>query len=210
MAFGISQRNLDSFIASMCQKAEALGASEAVALSVDDVVVDERTGLKCFVPLCSSYGVNLMCPPNVPPISKFKEMLSCYHSAILIKMVIPLSGMSGDSGEKKEEPPGAPTAEEMSIIVDAQGRLHEIINRVESLCFAAGYRFAAGLIGGACCLCEECVGASSGLPCRHPFKARPSMDAMGIDVVATVQRVGLHLSFGQNDGRSWVGMVLVD
>jgi len=210
MALGISQKNLDSFIASMCQKAKALGASEAVALSVDDIVVDERTGLKCFVPLCSSYGVNLMCPPNVPPISKFKEMLSCYHSAILIKMAIPLSGVSGGSGEEKEEPPGAPTAEEMSIIVDAQRRLHEIIDRIESLCFAAGYRFAAGLIGGACCLCEECVGLSSGLPCRHPLKARPSMDAVGIDVVATVQRVGLHLSFGQNDGRSWVGLVLVD
>jgi predicted metal-binding protein len=210
MALGISQKNLDSFIASMCQKAEALGASEAVALSVDDIVVDERTGLKCFVPLCSSYGVNLMCPPNVPPISKFREVLSCYHSAILIKMVIPLSGVSGDSGEENEEPPGAPTAEEMSIIVDAQRRLHQIIDRIESLCFAAGYRFAAGLIGGACCLCEECVGLSSGLPCRHPFKARPSMDAVGIDVVATVQRVGLHLSFGPNDGRSWVGMVLVD
>jgi len=69
MALGISQKNLDSFIASMCQKAEALGASEAVALSVDDIVVDERTGLKCFVPLCSSYGVILMCRPNVAPLS---------------------------------------------------------------------------------------------------------------------------------------------
>jgi len=36
------------------------------------------------------------------------------------------------------------------------------------------------------------------------------MDAVGIDVVATVQRAGLQLSFGQNEDRSWVGLVLVD
>ncbi len=209
MVPGTSQRNLGSFIESLCQKAKALGASQAVALSVDDIVVDERTGLKCLVPICPDYG-NLMCPPNVPPISKFREILSCYHSAILIKMVIPLPGLSGDSRKEKEETPAAPTPEELTIIDDAQKKLHGIVNRVEALCFAAGYRFAAGLLGGTCCLCEECVGISSGLPCRHPLKARPAMEAMGIDVVATVQKAGLFLSFGQDEGRSWVGMVLVD
>ncbi len=210
MATGISQGNLGSFIASLCQKAEALGASQAVALPVDDIVLDERTGLKCLVPVCPDYGVNLMCPPNLPPMSKFKEILSCYHSAILIKVVIPLSGLSGGSGEEKEEPPGVPTAEDMAIVDNAQKKLHEVVNRVEALCFAAGYRFAAGLLGGTCCLCKECVGISSGLPCRHPLKARPAMEAMGIDVVATVQKVGLYLSFGRDEGRSWVGLVLVD
>jgi predicted metal-binding protein len=206
----MSQGNLGSFIESLCRKAEALGASQAVALSVDDIVVDERTGLKCLVPVCPDYGVNLMCPPNLPPISKFKEILSCYHMAILMKVAMPLPGLSRDSGEKKEEPPEAPTPEEMTIIDDAQKKLHGVVNRVEALCFAAGYRFAAGLLGGTCCVCEECVGISSGLPCRHPLKARPAMEAMGIDVVATVQKAGLFLSFGQNEGRSWVGMVLVD
>jgi predicted metal-binding protein len=98
----------------------------------------------------------------------------------------------------------------MTIIDNAQKKLHRVVNRVEALCFAAGYRFAAGLLGGTCCICKKCVGISSGLPCRHPLKARPAMEAMGIDVVATVQKAGLFLSFGQDEGRSWVGMVLVD
>ena len=210
MTPGTSQMNLDSFIESLCRKAEALGASQAVALSVDDVVVDERTGLKCLVPVCPDYGRNLMCPPNLPPISKFKEILSCYHTAILMKVDIPLPGLSKNSGKKKEETPEAPTAEELTIIDNAQKKLHEIVNRIEKLCFTAGYRFAAGLLGGTCCLCEECVVINSRLPCRHPYKARPAMEAMGIDVVATVQKAGLFLSFGQDEGRSWVGLVLVD
>ena len=210
MVLNMSQRDLDSFIASLCQKAEALGASQAVPLSVDDIVLDERTRLKCLVPVCPDYGVNLMCPPNLPPISKFREIVSCYHSAILIKMIIPLSGVSGNCGRRKEEAPGAPTAEDMAIVDNAQKKLHEVVNRIEALCFTAGYHFAAGLLGGTCCLCRKCVGISSGLPCRYPLKARPAMEAMGIDVVATVQRAGLQLSFGQNEDRSWVGLVLVD
>ena len=209
MATGISQGNIDSFIASLCQKAEVLGASQAVGLSVDDIVLDERTRLKCLVPVCPDYG-NLMCPPNLPPISKFKEILSCYHSAILIRVAIPLSDVSEYMGGPEEEPPGAPTAEDMTTIRDAQMKLHGVVNRIEALCFAAGYRFAAGLLGGTCCLCRKCVGVSSGLPCRYPLKSRPAMEAMGIDVVATVQRAGLQLSFGRGGGRSWVGLVLID
>ena len=59
-------------------------------------------------------------------------------------------------------------------------------------------------------MCEECVGIKSGLPCRYPFKARPVMEAVGIDVVTTTAKVGVDLDFGQSASRSWVGLVLVD
>jgi len=36
------------------------------------------------------------------------------------------------------------------------------------------------------------------------------MEAMGIDVMATVERAGLYLSFARDRDRSWVGLVLVD
>ena len=201
-------KNLESSIASLCQKAEDLGAAQAVAIPVTDIVVDERVLLKCMVPLCSHYG-ELMCPPNVLPMSKFKEILNCYHRAILIKVDIPLSDLpEGIRG--RGEQPASPTAEDyLNTARDVQKRLHEIVCRVESLCFEGGHRFAAGIIGGPCPLCEECVGIKSGLPCRHPFRARPGTDAMGIDVMATAEKAGLHLNFARGGSRSWVGVVLV-
>ena len=201
-------KNLESSIASLCQKAEDLGAAQAVAIPVTDIVVDERVLLKCMVPLCSHYG-ELMCPPNVLPMSKFKEILNCYHRAILIKVDIPLNDLpEGIRG--RGEQPAAPTAEDyLNTARDVQKRLHEIVCRVESLCFEGGHRFAAGIIGGPCPLCEECVGIKSGLPCRHPFRARPGTDAMGIDVMATAEKAGLHLNFARGGSRSWVGVVLV-
>jgi len=197
-------RNIKSYLASLCQKAKDLGASQAMAVPVADIVVDERTLLKCLVPICSHYGVDLMCPPNVPPVSKFKEILRCYHNAILIKVDIPLGDLPDKKGKKQ------PEAKYMRTIKDAQKKLLEIVGRIESLCILEGYPFAAGLVGGSCPLCEECVGTKSGLPCRYPFKARPAMEAMGIDVMATAKKAGIALNFSQRGSRSWVGLVLID
>jgi len=203
-------KNLESFIASLCQKAKDLGASQAVATPAADIVLDERTPLKCLVPRCSHYDVHLMCPPNVLSVSEFREVLKCYHSAILIKIDIPLSDLLRSIG-KGEEQPGALTVEDwMNTERYANKKLHEIVSQVESLCLKEGYYFAIGMLGGACPLCEECVGIKSGLPCRHPFKARPATEAMGIDVMATAKKVGLDLSPSQDDeSMSWVGLVIV-
>lgn len=197
-------RNLEYYITSLCQRARDLGASQAKAVPIADIVVDERALLKCLVPICSHYGVDLVCPPNVLPVSQFREILKRYHSAILIKVAIPLSNPSGEQGAKR------PVTDYMPTLRATQKKLLEIIGRIESLCIAEGYPFAAGFIGGSCPLCEECIGIKSGLPCRYPFQARPAMEAMGIDVLSTAKKVGLDLDFSQGGGRSWVGLILVD
>ena len=196
-----------SFQPDLCQKARGLGASEAMPVLASDIVVDKRTILKCLVPICSHYGVDLTCPPSVLPLSQFREILSCYKDAILIKVDIPLSN-ERDNADGKEQPV-TPGPQYLDAAREAQKRLHEIVCQIESMCMAGGYHFAAGFIGGSCPLCEECVGVKSGLPCRHPFRARPAMEAMGIDVIATAKKAGLQLGFGQDEGRSWIGVVLV-
>jgi len=183
----------------LCRQAKELGASQAVAIPAANIIVDERTSLKCFVPLCPHYGIDLMCPPNVIPAAKFKEILGGYHHAVLIKVDILLTNKSK----------GTPEAGYMKALKDAQKRLHNIVCKIESISLADGYHFAAGLTGGSCPLCKECVGVKSGLPCRHPYKARPAMEAMGIDVMATARKAGLDLSFEQNESKGWVGLVLI-
>ena len=214
-----------SYLEVLCQKAKELGASEAMAIPVADIVVDERARIKCLVPVCSFYGNNLMCPPNVMPISEFKEILKDYHGAILIKIASPSSGppeeLTGQndlskaweivmSAGRKDEQLAAPALEYAHALRDNMERLYEIISQMESICLGEGYCFAAGFSAGGCFLCDECVGIKSGLPCRHPFKARPSMEAMGIDVVATAKKAGLQLNFGRDEARGWVGLILVD
>ena len=216
---------LESYLKLLCQKALEVGASEAVAIPVSDIVMDERTRLKCLVPLCSFYDTNLMCPPNVMPISEFKEILKRYHGAILIKTTNALSTLPEElttpvglaeaweivkSARKNVSERQTAITDYSHALRDNQERLYKIIEQIESLCIREGYHFAAGFAAGACLLCDECVGVKSGLPCRYPFKARTSMGALGIDVVVTAKRAGMEVNFAQNEARSCLGMILVD
>jgi predicted metal-binding protein len=167
------------------------GATEAQFIPVENVIVDERVRLKCQIPLCDSYNRNLMCPPHVPPVAEFRQALGLYSRAILIQISASMDEVAGD------------------VFVPAN-KLHELVNLGEKEAFEAGYRFATGLIGGCCRLCDECVAVNPGAKCRFPFKARPSMEAMGIDVIATVETVALPVSFPIGDSVTWTGLILID
>lgn len=171
------------------------GASAVVLIESDDIIIDERVRLKCQVPICDSYGKNLMCPPYVPSVAEFREALKNYSRGILIQV----------SEELNEECAQAPTEE---VFLPA-GKLHELVNMGEREAFTEGFRFAAGFIGGCCRLCDECAVVQASTSCRFPFKARPSMEAMGIDVTATAEKAGLPLSFPIRNKVTWTGLILL-
>lgn len=171
------------------------GASAVTQIDIADIVVDERVRLKCQIPLCDSYGKNLMCPPFVPSVAFFRDALARYTRAVLIQVTSPL----GDTVH------GRPSAE---VYAPAK-KLHELVNLAEKWAFAYQFRFAAGLIGGCCRLCDECAAVNHNGHCRHPFKARPSMEAMGIDVVNTLSHAGLSIRFPVADDVTWTGVLLI-
>ena len=170
------------------------GASGAVVMDIDEIVIREQVRLKCRVPLCKSYNRNLMCPPNVMEPEEFKKVLECYSKAILMQK------------EGRVEPG---QEEDRAVIFKPANELHQMVNEVEREAYRKGFRFAAGFIGGSCKLCDECVTVGSGLPCKYPFKARPSMEAMGIDVFDTAGGAGLPFSIPMGDSVVWCGLVLV-
>jgi predicted metal-binding protein len=171
------------------------GASSVILINSADIIIDERVRLKCRVPVCDSYNKNLMCPPHVPSVAEFRETLKKYKKAILLQV----------SSELSEKSAKAPTEE---VFLPAR-KLHELVNLGEREAFAAGFRFAAGFIGGCCRLCDECIAAQGGTSCRVPFKARPSMEAMGIDVIATAEKAGLPLTFPIKNKVTWTGLILL-
>jgi predicted metal-binding protein len=88
-------------------------------------------------------------------------------------------------------------------------RLHDIIYKLEKKAFSLGFPFAAGLIGGSCKLCQECPGEKdSNAKCIQREKARPSMEAMGIDVLSTCKNAGIEVEFSP-EKVIWSGMILL-
>ncbi|MGV8079587.1 MAG: DUF2284 domain-containing protein [Syntrophales bacterium] len=167
------------------------GATEVRPISIESVVVDERVRLKCQVPLCDSYGRNFTCPPLLPPVSEFREMLARFDGAVLVQV----------SAEGPFHP-------QEDVFIYAK-QLHDLMNSAERMAFEGGFRFATALIGGCCRLCDECAAVRPGEPCRHPFRARPSMEAMGIDVMATLDKAGLPGRFPVRDRVDWTGLLLI-
>jgi len=220
-------------------RARALGAGSAAPLPARAVVVDERVNLKCRVPLCASYGVNLMCPPNTPTAAETRAALARYSDTLVVQLDIPLTQAAVDEvlegmGYAESQAPGAAprpaagtaegaaaggngggaggkaqTAAYEARLRDSKNEFAGIMTALEAEAFKMGYRFAAAFAGGDCVLCDVCVGAT-GEPCKHPFEARPSMEAVGIDVVATAEAAGLVVELPADEHPRWTGLLLID
>jgi len=198
----------------LCKLAKELGATNAVPMDAKDIVVDERVRLKCRVPVCDDYGLNLMCPPYVMSVQEFREVLAKYSHAVLIQIEMPISADMKEEIRRENDVAALYKSDRFlesyrKLIDPVKLKLHQIVHKVESKAFALGYRFAAGFIGGSCKLCNECVAVNSHEPCRNPFRARPSMEAVGIDVYKTAANAGLHLNISPKDKIMWNGLVLV-
>ncbi len=132
-----------------------------------DIVVAQWVRIKCMFG-CGEYGRNACCPPNVPSALECREFFDGYEKAAIFHF------------EK---------------IVDVPEDRHEWTRGVnaglialERAVFLAGYHKAFLLFMDSCGLCEKCPGVRG--RCKEPLSARPTPEAMAVDVFSTVRRVG--------------------
>jgi len=162
-----------------------LGASEVAIIPASDVVIDERVRLKCSVPRCLRAGETPYCPPYAPDLDLIRRALSRFSWAVLLKCdVKPMEDYVPGSGKTKEE-------KRRTLSFHRQSS--EVVCELERQAYKDGYHLAMGFGGGSCkdYLCQGmiCQFLDSGR-CRFPHRARPAMEAMGIDVIALINKVG--------------------
>ncbi len=195
-------RSIEKDLQELCIGAEEYGAVRAAVISADQVVIDPRVRLKCLVPVCPHYGFNLMCPPRVMDPEAFGRVIDSYSHGILIQFPIQISPDGFESLEEAME-----DIQYSRAVEESSKQMAQALSQIERKAISMGYRFAAALAGGHCRLCDECVGQLSGERCKHPFKARPSMEALGIDVFQTAKNVGLPM---EDEEPVWTTLLLVD
>ncbi len=206
---------VEANLESLCKMARELGATNAMPFKAKGVVVDERVRLKCLAPICDDYGLNLMCPPHIIGVQEFREILTKYDWAILIQIEEPVPTEMKKEIEQTDDVAALyKNAKFLGIYSESfdpiKVRLQHVVDKVEAQAFTLGYRFATGFIAGSCELCSECVARSNPQePCRHPFRARPSMEAVGIDVFKTAENAGLPFDIPSTNKAVWNGLVLV-
>ena len=75
----------------------------------------------------------------------------------------------------------------MTVTAEKAADISKIAVALEREAFLAGFYKAFAFGAGPCRLCAKCDPAGR---CRHPYEARPAMEACGIDVYATVRNNG--------------------
>jgi predicted metal-binding protein len=165
-------------------KALEMGADQAVIVRAEDIPVDERVTLKCQIPRCFGYGAGAHCPPHTLKPAELKEQLKNYHWAVFFIKEVPPEVIVRDKATIKER-------------VKAYQDLFKMVSEIESMAFYDGHYLAFGLGAGSCrhtfCGQQENCQALEGKRCRFSLVARPSMEAVGIDVYKMVAREGWNI-----------------
>jgi predicted metal-binding protein len=163
------------------QKALEMGAHQARVIPVEEIIVDARVVLKCQIPRCFGYGVCANCPPHTLKPAALKELLKQFHWAVFFIKEVPPEVIVRDKATIKKR-------------VAAYQEVFKTVSQIESLAFYDGHYLAFGLGAGSCkstfCGKEESCAALEGKRCRFSLLARPSMEAVGIDVYKMVTLAG--------------------
>lgn len=132
-------------------------------ISTKDIVTGNWVRLKCQFG-CDAYGTRLSCPPHSPAPEYTRKVLDEYSTVLLI-------GYQSESEKLYRT-------------------LRNTIAVLEREIFLDGYYKAFSMASGPCGLCKTC---NIKAPCKYPEKARPAMEACGIDVFQTVRNAGVEI-----------------
>ncbi len=131
------------------------------------IVIAHWVRMKCMFG-CSEYGKTATCPPNVPSFSECEKFFNEYSDVIVFHFGIKLA--------KPEDRFAWTKKISMKLL------------KLEREVFISGFQKAFLLFLDSCSICQECSGVIG--ECKEPKFARPTPEAMCIDVFSTVRSIG--------------------
>jgi predicted metal-binding protein len=159
----------DDDLRKYCTDATERGATHAKQIHPSSVITAPWVRLKCQSG-CGNYGRSYCCPPDTSTPENTRAILDTYQRAILIHKEAPRTPDRGKQFKKF-----------FDMLVELEGEM-----------FKDGYYKAFIYLAGPCMLCKECT-KLQGDPCNFRNKARPSMEACGIDVYQTARNHGFFI-----------------
>jgi len=197
------------------------GMDRAKIIPTELIAIEKRAQVKCLIPRCTSYGRSYTCPPNMPSTAEVREIVGEYRTAILMQV----------DGSEEKDGYNETMRKDFNWCYPSVYKLMEAVHNTEVRAFDLGWALAMGFAGGDCRWCELLGGGveryggeallhanaggcncDSGDPCMQEYRARPAMEAMSINVLATARNAGMPFYFsGREEARIvWNGLVLID
>ena len=170
--------------------ASKFGIETCLEFRSEILAPEERIRAFCSENKCGNYGNNYMCPPYVGSLEEIRIRLKKFQRGVLLQYAKSLDVRGNREGVRQTK-------------VD----FHNMILQIEEFLRETGINLVWGMIGGSCGLCEVC-GAKVGEPCLYTDKARTSLEAIAVDVLALLDKLGLDNKF--HAGKiTWTGCVLI-
>lgn len=161
------------------------GASRTAILDASAVALDPGAPANAHLEGCSCSTPNLMSPPLAPQPSEFEGWLRGFRTALLTETTAVLpdeAWVQGSSGWRCSWRRLRSDPRRWSVVLPAWRRLHELTMWLERECMRSGYYLSVGFGAGDCELCPTC---DTTRLCAEPYAARPSIEALGVDVGGT-------------------------
>jgi len=153
------------------------------------LVPEQRIRAYCIENRCGSYNANHMCPPQIGSLEEVATRLQSFSYGVLLQYSRRLA-----------------VAKDREGVIRTKLEFHRLILRLERRVRRRGVTQLWGLIGGNCELCRICA-ATEKKPCRHPEKAKTSLEAIGVDVIGLLEKLGHDGQF-HADRITWTGCIL--
>ncbi len=146
------------------------GVDDFKWIDPNNIVVEQWVRMKCMYG-CNEYGRTATCPPNVPSIEECERFFKEYTSAIVIHY------------EKSVAKP----EDRHNWTKGINSQLLELEREI----FISGHRKTFLIFLDSCCFCDGCPGKLE--KCKDPQRARPTPESLGVDVYATVRKIGYYI-----------------
>lgn len=158
---------------------------QVIKLNPNDIIFEERVKLRCFY--CSKYNQNWTCPPKIPEMD-YQKLILEYENAAAVILTAEIDTSSYDKVRR-----------------DSSVELHKIILSLESYLYSKNNVIYNSFIGGSCKLCKN---GCSPDKCRNPGLSRIPVEATGINLVETLKKYDVKLSFPPCNKMLRVGLIL--
>ena len=128
---------------------------------------------------CPMYGRTWACPPGTGEVEQCQQKCLAYKNCLLIGTITEVN----DIADIKEALATRPPHEEITNLVREYMREQGVEPYVLST--------------EACALCDRCA-YLDGKPCRYPERMHPCIESHGINVIPTLESLGLEFQYGGN------------
>jgi predicted metal-binding protein len=166
-----------------------LGIQVCVDIPASHLKPEHRIRELCHENKCGNYGAHYMCPPHIGTIDEIAQRIRRFTFGFILQYTKPL--------DVRNDPEG---------VTRSKVEFHRRILKLEKDLEKGGISDVWGLMGGDCALCRPCK-AVSAEPCPYPDQARTSLEALGVDVLALLDTLGLDSRF-HSHRITWTGCIL--